>query len=119
MSFRRLAQIDPSILVSRRGGEKRATGVCMSYMTVANEDANKAENQKTKGIMRMHRAISVPILSCCHLPTSLGVCTWDTDFSRHSWMRLFVITVCWVIILCGSPAQIMRVFPHKWWWKGN
>jgi len=50
MESRELAQIDPSILVSRRGGEKRATGVYTQYMTVANDDANKAEKQKTKGI---------------------------------------------------------------------
>ena len=55
MSFHGLAQIDPSILVSQRGGEEKATGVYMSYMTVANDDANKAENQKTKGIIQQIR----------------------------------------------------------------
>jgi len=40
-----------TILVSQRGGEERATGVYTSYMTVARDDANKAENQKTTGIV--------------------------------------------------------------------
>ena len=39
-----LAQIDPSILVSQRGGEERATGVNKSYMTVA-KDEGEAEVQ--------------------------------------------------------------------------
>ena len=51
--FSGLAQIDPSILVFSRGGEEEATGVYKSYMTVAKDDANKAENQKTKGIERI------------------------------------------------------------------
>ena len=50
MSFR-INCIDPSILVSRRGGEERAAGVHFLCMTAASDDANKAENQKTKGIM--------------------------------------------------------------------
>src|SRR3989339_1702323 len=38
INFRGLAQIDPSILGIPRGGEERATGVYMSYMTVANDE---------------------------------------------------------------------------------
>ena len=51
MNFRDSALIDPSILVSQRDGEERATGVYKQYMTVASDDANKAESQKTKGIL--------------------------------------------------------------------
>ncbi len=42
--------IDPSILISQRGGDERTTGVYKQYMTVVNEETNKAENQKTTGI---------------------------------------------------------------------
>ncbi|OGT98043.1 MAG: DNA internalization-related competence protein ComEC/Rec2, partial [Gammaproteobacteria bacterium RIFOXYB2_FULL_38_6] len=50
INFQRLVHIDPSILASRRGGKEKATGVYKQYMTVENDDANKAERQKTKGL---------------------------------------------------------------------
>jgi len=50
MNFRGMAPIDPSILDSRRGGKERVTGVYTKYMTVTNDDANKAEIQKATAI---------------------------------------------------------------------
>src|SRR3989339_995022 len=38
ISFLGLAQIDPSILTSRRGGKKTATGVYTQYRTVTNNE---------------------------------------------------------------------------------
>jgi len=57
LNFRGLAQIDPSILVSRRGGEEQTTGVYTQYMTVVSNDANEAEKQKTKGIEHFQRIL--------------------------------------------------------------
>lgn len=46
-----VAQIDPSSLVSRLGGEERATEMYSSYMRIASNEANNAENQNAKDIL--------------------------------------------------------------------
>jgi len=73
ISSQGLAPIDPSILVSRRGGEERATGVYTQYMTVANDDANKAEKQKTKGINQLKPHLPLIQISC---KTGKGMQAW-------------------------------------------
>jgi len=72
MNFRESAQIDPSILGSKRGGEKRATGVYKKYMTVARDDANKAESQKTKGIFQKEVPPKVILNEAIELTKSFG-----------------------------------------------
>ena len=56
-----------TILVFPRGGEERATGVYKSYMTVAKDDANKAENQKTKGICIVEEDLCVCLINIKNL----------------------------------------------------